>query len=53
MDKFEQPSAKLLYLIDDMYRLQMIHTVEKNTLKRIYFIVKKNRICFGGILSHL
>ncbi|KAM3142495.1 hypothetical protein pb186bvf_005397 [Paramecium bursaria] len=44
MDKFEQPSAKLLYLIDDMYRLQMIHTVEKNTLKQ--FVLEEYQAIF-------
>ncbi|KAM3142492.1 hypothetical protein pb186bvf_005394 [Paramecium bursaria] len=36
-ERFEQPSAKLLYIINEMHKLQLIHTVEKNTLKQFVF----------------
>ncbi|CAK90043.1 unnamed protein product (macronuclear) [Paramecium tetraurelia] len=41
MDHFEQPSAKLLYLINEMNRLKMITQLEKCTLKQ--FILQEHQ----------
>ncbi|CAD8090764.1 unnamed protein product [Paramecium primaurelia] len=41
MDHFEQPSAKLLYLINEMNRLNMITQLEKCTLKQ--FVLQEHQ----------
>ncbi|CAD8104626.1 unnamed protein product [Paramecium sonneborni] len=41
MDHFEQPSAKLLYLINEMNRLNMITQLEKCTLKQ--FVLEEHQ----------
>ncbi|CAD8128636.1 unnamed protein product [Paramecium sonneborni] len=41
MDHFEQPSAKLLYLINEMNRLNLITQLEKCTLKQ--FVLEEHQ----------